>query len=98
MQKRLICIVHGRVQGVFFRDTTSRHARALALTGFVENDSHNTVRVVAEGEEDALQELLAYVQKGPPLARVERVEETWEDASGEFVDFHIRYRNFLDRF
>lgn len=98
MQKRLTCIAHGRVQGVFFRDTTAKHARTLALTGFVENDSRNTVRVVAEGEEAALQELLAYVQKGPPLARVERVEETWEDATSEFMDFHIRYRNFLDRF
>lgn len=97
MQKRLTCIVHGRVHGVFFRDTTARHARALALTGFVENGADGTVRAVAEGEEAAVQELLAYVQKGPPLARVERVEETWGDATGEFADFRIRYHGFLDR-
>ncbi len=98
MRKRLTCIVHGRVHGVLYRDTTAQRAKALSLTGFVQNEPDDTVCVVAEGEEAVLKELLAYVRKGPPLASVERVDEVWGDATHEFADFRIRYRNFLDRF
>ena len=98
MKKRLTCIIHGRVHGVFYRDTTSRKARALGLAGFVENQIDGTVLAVAEGEEAVLEEFLTYLWKGSPLSKVERVDAMWGEATGEFSDFSIRYRNFLDRF
>ncbi len=94
---RLECTVSGRVRGVMYRDTTARCARRLAITGFVQNQDDGTVHVVAEGEEGALQTLLLCLQKGSPLSRVDHVEEVWGNATGEFPDFRIRYRNFLDR-
>lgn len=99
MQKRLECIVSGRVRGVMYRDTACRRAKSLRLTGFVENqEDHATVQVVAEGEEVVLQEFLTYLWKGSPLSSVARIEEKWNEATHGFTDFRIRYRNFLDRF
>lgn len=97
MLKRLECIVSGRVRGVMYRDTACRRARALGLTGFVQNQDDGTVQVVAEGAETALRTFLPFVWKGSPLSKVEQVAESWSDAAGTFPDFRIRYRNFLDR-
>lgn len=98
MHKRLICTVHGQVHGVLYRDTTARRAQALGLTGFVQNESDGTVRVVAEGEEATLQEFLSAIRKGSSFSKVTSVEENWNEATGEFADFRIRYSNFFDRF
>ena len=98
MHRRLECIIHGRVRGVFYRDTTSRKARALGLTGFVENQHDGTVLAVAEGDEVILEEFLTSLWKGPPLSKVENVDATWVEATGEWNDFQIQYRNFFDRF
>ncbi|MBI5400853.1 MAG: acylphosphatase [Candidatus Yonathbacteria bacterium] len=98
MVKRLKCIIHGRVHGVFYRDTTSRKASTLGLTGFVENQQDGTVLAVAEGEKVLLEEFLACLWKGSPLSKVARVDATWDEATGEWSGFTIRYRNFLDRF
>jgi DNA ligase D-like protein (predicted 3'-phosphoesterase) len=65
--------VHGEVQGVGFRDATVSRARELELMGWVRNGDDRTVRVHAEGEERALEELLAFLREGPPLARVSEV-------------------------
>ena len=62
--------MHGRVQGVGFRYTTERRARALELTGYVRNEADGTVLVVAEGRPDRLGKLLDWVRRGPPGARV----------------------------
>ena len=98
MHRRLECIIHGRVRGVFYRDTTSRKAKALELIGFVENQQNGTVLAVAEGEEAVLEESLTSLWKGSPLSKVEQVDAVWGEATGEFTDFRIQYRNFLDRF
>lgn len=63
----------------------------MALVGWVANQTDGTVRVVAEGEEDALQRLLDYLHHGPSGARVERVEPKWAEATGEFTEFRVRY-------
>jgi acylphosphatase len=78
-------IVHGRVQGVFFRDTTRRHAAALGVAGWVRNRPDGTVEAVFEGESEAVEAMLAFCREGPRGARVERVEvtdEVPEDLSG----------------
>ncbi|MEM3555286.1 MAG: acylphosphatase [Candidatus Micrarchaeia archaeon] len=88
---RLHAEIYGIVQGVFFRSNTQRKAFSLGLTGWVRNRRDGSVEVLAEGEREALEELLSWCRKGPPGARVDRVEHFWEDYKGEFSSFSIRY-------
>ena len=60
--------VHGRVQGVWFRDSTRREAERLAITGYAINLPDGNVEVLAWGTPEALRELEAWLQQGPPLA------------------------------
>jgi acylphosphatase len=89
--QRLRAIVQGRVQGVFFRDSTRTEARALGLTGYVRNLPDGTVEVVAEGPREELEKLQGLLKIGPPSARVEAVEAQWQQATGEFDRFEVRY-------
>ncbi len=87
MRRRII--VHGRVQGVFFRDTTRRLALEHGLKGWVRNTWEGTVEAVFEGPPEAVEPLVAFVHRGPPGAFVERVELFEEDEEG-LVGFSIR--------
>ncbi len=71
-------IVKGRVQGVFFRESTRRVAEGLGVTGHAINRSNGDVEVLAFGSEAALQELAVYLHDGPMMASVTSVtaEET----------------------
>jgi acylphosphatase len=66
--------VHGRVQGVFFRQSTREQAENLALCGLVRNNADGTVTIEAEGPTEALDLLQQWCQQGPPAARVDRIE------------------------
>lgn len=88
---RLQARIVGRVQGVFFRASTEREAKALGLRGWVRNCRDGSVELVAEGPRPACEELLEYCRKGPPAARVEAVEANWRPAAGELADFGVRY-------
>lgn len=81
--------VIGRVQGVFFRANTQRQARLLKLTGWVRNCPDGSVELVACGTEKALKVLSEWLQKGPDLARVDRVIVD-EAESADYRDFEIR--------
>jgi acylphosphatase len=84
--------VHGLVQGVFFRDFTSRRARELGLTGYVRNlPGGSTVEIIADGEVNELKELIGYLKTGPASAKVERVDIVWSDSTGNYTDFSIKY-------
>lgn len=63
--------IRGRVQGVFFRASTRDEARRLGLAGYASNLRDGRVEVYAEGDADALERLEQWLQRGPPLARVE---------------------------
>ena len=67
-------VVHGLVQGVGFRWYTRRAGERLALRGWVRNREDGTVEVVAAGEDEALESLMACLADGPPGARVTKVE------------------------
>lgn len=85
-------IIYGRVQGVFFRDFTSKRAKELGLTGYVRNLHHvEAVEVEAEGERRHLEKLIDYLKKGPPAARVTKIVTDWSEYSGHYPDFSIRY-------
>jgi acylphosphatase len=88
--KRFRAVVHGRVQGVNFRYYTREKAHSLGLVGYVRNCWDRTVEVVAEGEEVALQELLAWLHEGPSMAHVSRVEVNWQAPRGENDHFEVR--------
>jgi len=76
-------IVRGRVQGVFFRDTCRREARARRISGWVTNTDDGAVEAVFEGEPDAVQELLDWAGHGPSLAEVAGIEVFEEPVRGE---------------
>jgi DNA ligase D-like protein (predicted 3'-phosphoesterase) len=67
-------LIRGRVQGVGFRDATVRLARELGALGWVRNADAGTVLVHAEGPDAAVEELVAFLEAGPPAAAVEAVE------------------------
>lgn len=74
-------IVSGRVQGVFFRDTCQREARAAGVRGWVRNRPDGTVEALFEGEPQAVEQMVAWARSGPPQAAVTGVEVTSVPAS-----------------
>lgn len=91
-QNQLHAIVRGRVQGVNFRWYTRERAVELGLTGWVRNLwDHRSVELVAQGRTESLQELVRFLHRGPPSARVDEVEVDWQQASGEFDRFEVRF-------
>lgn len=81
--------VSGRVQGVMYRDFTKRGARRLRLTGFVRNLPDGTVEVVAQGERDALEKLVARLHRGSLFSHVDDVRVEWTDPSAQYERFDI---------
>ena len=81
-------VVHGRVQGVFFRDTARRMAQSRGLGGWVRNTPEGTVEATFEGEPEAVELMVAWCGEGPRGATVERVEVTTEEPEG-LTDFRI---------
>jgi len=82
-------VVHGSVQGVFFRDTTRRRAQGRGVGGWVRNRPDGTVEALFEGDADAVDALVAFARQGPRGADVDHVDV--EDATPEGLDgFEIR--------
>jgi len=75
-------VVHGLVQGVFFRDTIRRHAQSAGLAGWVRNRPDGTVETVFEGESGAVERLVRLCHEGPRGARVDRAEVVVEQPEG----------------
>jgi acylphosphatase len=75
-------VVHGRVQGVFFRDTTRRMATSRGVVGWVRNTPQGTVEAVFEGSPDAVESMVAFCEEGPRGATVERIEVSEEEPEG----------------
>ena len=86
---RIHLIIEGRVQGVWFRDSTRREAVSLGVFGWVRNRPDGTVEVVAEGPEDQVGKLITWCNHGPPAAGVSQVHESREKWQGEFKFFDI---------
>jgi len=91
MLKRVQLIIHGRVQGVFFRQKTKQQAKRLGLAGWVRNESDGTVKIIAQGEESDLQELIVWckMKKDNDPALVEKVEIFWQNYGEGFDRFQI---------
>ena len=88
---RVRALVHGRVQGVFFRDFTRHHALRLGIVGWVRNRSDGgSVELVAEGAHANIEKLLQHAREGPPGAHVTGVDVEWDEARSEFTSFRVR--------
>lgn len=82
-------VVHGRVQGVFFRDSCRRQAESAGVSGFVSNEADGTVAAVFEGDPDGVRRLVDWCRTGPPSARVSGVEVDEEVPTGA-TGFSVR--------
>ena len=82
-------VVHGRVQGVFFRDSTRGRASAHGVSGWARNRSDGAVEVVLEGPRDAVERVLRFLETGPQQAEVDAVDVSEEDPEG-LSGFEIR--------
>lgn len=79
---RKVAVVHGRVQGVFFRDSCRREAEKLGVAGSALNLPDGTVEVVLEGAAESVERMLEWCRKGPPHADVARVDVREESPRG----------------
>lgn len=86
--RRRRVIIHGHVQGVFFRDTMRRRAEARGVTGWVSNRGDGTVEAALEGREADIEALLGFCRQGPVNAEVDRVDVREEQPEG-LTDFKI---------
>ena len=88
-----LAVARGRVQGVSFRYFVLRNARRLGLKGYVRNlPKGHSVEVLAEGEQEGLEELLGHINQGPPGADVQEVDVSWTGPSGAYQDFRVVYK------
>ena len=88
---RVHLFISGVVQGVSYRASTREQARPRGIVGWVKNLEDGRVEAVAQGSKDKVTELIAWCRKGPPAAKVDKVEATWEDVGDDFKDFEIRF-------
>lgn len=88
-QQRARLIIEGRVQGVWFRESTRREAVNHGVYGWVRNRPEGTVEVLMEGPKDQVDALASWCRQGPPSARVDRVQESQEEWKGEFDSFEV---------
>ncbi|OGG03830.1 hypothetical protein A2W14_04785 [Candidatus Gottesmanbacteria bacterium RBG_16_37_8] len=88
---RVHVFIRGDVTGVGYRHWARINARELVLEGFVKNADTGLVEAVFEGEEEKVKEMIERCKKGPEVAWVEKVEVKWEIATGEFMDFEIKF-------
>lgn len=82
MTVRRRVVVHGRVQGVFFRDSTRRHAETAGVAGWAENRDDGAVEAVFEGDEAAVERLVEFCRRGPRRAEVSGVDVADEEPEG----------------
>jgi len=91
VNERVRVIIHGRVQGVFFRMETRRAARQFGATGWVRNLPDGTVEAVMEGPAETVESLLKWCNRGPRLARVDKLDINRESYTGEYDSFEVTY-------
>jgi len=89
MKVRAHVYITGKVQGVYFRQSTKRQAYSLDVTGWVRNLHDGRVEAIFEGDEEPVKVAIDFCYYGPRAAKVEKVDLIWEDYRGEFTDFKV---------
>lgn len=82
--------IHGHVQGVSFRANLWREAKKHGITGWVRNLKDGRMEAVLQGEEDKVEEVIKWCRRGPPAAKVEKVEVAYEEGPENHTRFDIR--------
>ncbi|SCW46067.1 acylphosphatase [Sphingobium faniae] len=82
-------VIHGRVQGVFYRNWMVTAARQLGITGWVRNRMDGTVEAIVEGSLEAVDRMLQLAHDGPPAAKVDQIAAQERKADG-FSNFEKR--------
>jgi len=85
-------LVHGHVQGVWYRKTTLDRATALGLVGWVRNLPNGSVELLAVGHRAALDALVTFCHEGPQHARVDQVHATWSLDAPSYPRFEILHK------
>jgi acylphosphatase len=88
--RRVRVVVSGRVQGVWFRESTRQRAAELGVTGWVRNLRDGRVEALFQGDAHAVAAALEFVSQGPQLARVTDVEVDEQEAGEALPDFRVR--------
>ncbi len=86
-RKTLRLVIHGHVQGVFFRDSMRREAQRLGVAGWVRNRADGTVEAAVQGEPADVDLIVRWAHRGPDYAHVDRVEI--EPDNGSYSNFEI---------
>jgi acylphosphatase len=84
-------LIEGQVQGVFYRAFTRNLAAKLGLNGWVKNLYDGRVEAVLEGQRELIEQAIGECRKGPAGSSVKNIDIQWEDPSGEYKGFEIRY-------
>ncbi len=85
-------VIVGKVQGVWYRDSTAKMAKKLGITGWVRNCQDGSVEAVFQGNSTAVEQMISWCSQGPPAAKVDRVDVT-DELTDENIchDFQVRY-------
>lgn len=89
MDKNIMLVVHGNVQGVSFRAFAKENADMLNIRGYVKNLKDGTVKIVVEGDDQKLQEFVEKIKAGPPEAKVDNVEIIERNYIQNFHGFEV---------
>ncbi|MCD6109461.1 acylphosphatase [bacterium] len=93
MKEQAHLIIHGKVQGVFFRDTVCKKAHDLNVSGWVRNNSDGTVEILCQGNSNNVQALIDWCYNGPLLASVTTIDIQKQPLNGEelYDSFDTKY-------
>ncbi|MDP1636383.1 MAG: acylphosphatase [Gallionellaceae bacterium] len=86
--KTLHLVIHGRVQGVYFRQSMQEEAERLGISGWVRNLPDRSVEAMVQGDTDAVDAIVRWAQRGPMMASVEKVDMS--PGTGNYSGFEIR--------
>jgi len=81
--------IEGNVQGVFFRRSARSKADELGIVGLIRNRKDGSVEAIAQGPKSKVNAFIKWCKKGPPFAKVEKVEVEWKKNLEDFEEFEI---------
>ncbi len=82
--------ISGRVQGVWFRQSTREQAAGLGITGWCRNCPDGSVEALFQGKKEVVQNIIDWCHEGPKMARVDQVDVEWLDCADGFSVFEVR--------
>lgn len=85
--KTLHLVIHGLVQGVYFRDSMRSEAQNLSISGWVRNRSDGAVEAVVQGKPDCVDAIVRWARRGPQYAQVESIEI--KPHEGNYASFEV---------